>query len=46
MNEQLNRHSSECNRKSTLNDVKLKWLTQPTKLLDEFYLDKFKVINT
>jgi hypothetical protein len=40
MNEQLNRHSSECNRKSTLNDVKLKWLTQPTKLLDEFYLDK------
>ena len=39
MNEQFNTHSSECNRKSTLNDVKLKWP------LDEFYLDNFEVIN-
>ena len=45
MNEQFNTHSNECNRKSTLNDVKLKWLTQPTKPLDDFYLDNFKVIK-
>ena len=46
MNEQFNTHSNEWNRKSTLNDVKLKWLTQPTKALYDLYLDNFKVINT
>ena len=48
--EQLNTQSSECNRKSMLNDVKFKLLTQQTKTLVDFDLNNFqeniKSINT
>jgi len=46
MNEQFNTYSSECNRKLTLNDVNIKWRTQQTKSLNDFYLDNIKAINT
>jgi hypothetical protein len=45
INEQFNTHSSECNRKSTQNIVKLKWLTQQIKPLDDFDLDNIKSIS-
>jgi hypothetical protein len=48
--EQLNTQSSEYNRKSMLNDVKFKLLTQQTKTLVDFDLNNFqeniKSINT
>ena len=48
--EQLSTLSSEYNRKSTLNDVKYKLLTQQTKTLDNFDLnnldENIKSINT
>ena len=36
--EQLNTHSSECNRTSTQHDAKFKLLTQQTKTLEDFIL--------
>jgi hypothetical protein len=45
MNEPFNTHSSECNRNSTQDDVKCKWLTQQIKPLEDFFLDNIKAIN-
>jgi hypothetical protein len=48
--EQLSTHSSEYNRRATLNDAKYKLLTQQTKTLDNFDLnnvdENIKSINT
>ena len=48
--EQLSTHSSDYNRKSTLNDAKYKLSTKQTKILDNFDLnnldENIKSINT